>query len=390
MNSVSGIAFTPQRAVAPRGTHVSGRAEAEVTSPADGVVLSDAKAIAGSARPGSLWVVDQHLPPPSLGVPGPFAVVEHFVSHGQKVIAAARQSGFQGPIGALEVNDDLENLPFADDLMRQQQLWQSDRPEDLRESLRTFVCVQRKMTLHDASKKLEQLCEAGVRQSAVNLSLGSSQAESVQQLLAQVTGGDSQTKMKFIQAFELDISKLSNPDPAISGAERVRLHQQFFALAASVEQDPGFVAEKNRYDQNVARFEAGHNSVVVAATNSGQLAELLQEHALGTPSPVPAQAFRNDLCSPLTTNVGAAQNGRVADYSADFQGLSLYADGSLEFGGSLHSGTSLAAPRVAAALAQIHGQQPELSSEAVELQLKQRLARLLGEAEGKTVAPVLE
>lgn len=362
----------------------------EVESAPDTLLLSGLDAIAREQRPGVLWVVDQYGPPPSLGVPGPFAVVEHFVSHGHKVIAAARESGFAGPVRALEINDDLDQLPFADELLRQQQLWQSDRPEDLKESLRIYVLVQRKMALHDSSKKLEQLCQAGVRQSVVNLSLGTSQAESVQGLLSQVLEGDAQTKVKFVQAFGLDVARLSNPDTAVAGAERVRFHQQMFALVAGVEQDAGFLREKQRYDDNVARFESAHNSVVVAATNSGQLAELLQQHALGMPSSVPVGAYRNDLSNERTTTVGAAHQEQVAAYSADDPGVAIYAQGQLELQGEHYSGTSLAAPRVAAAMAQLHKQRPELTSEAVEQALKQRLTALLGKSQGQSSAPLLD
>lgn len=78
---------------------------------------------------------------------------------------------------------------------------------------------------------------------------------------------------------------------------------------------------------------------------------------------------------------------QIASYSSDYDGVNFYANGQLPEGEG--SGTSFAAPRVAAVLAQLHYEHQDKTSAAIEDLLRDKFSSSLSDYQGRQPAPVL-
>lgn len=337
----------------------------------DRIETSDSATSANQA--GTLYVQDVFTPgltPPDVA-PAP--------THGLQVARAARQQGFQGRLVAnpVQMSAFQERPPewslFQPNLTKEQSL----------DAIRAYASTGAQRMANDQAESLDRLSAQGKTQSVVNVSLGVSQAGQVSDLYRLAFGplGASKTAIhNYAIAFGLDEQKLSDPDPKIHSAERQRLVQSLLdQVGQAWESDPALAAARKRWDAAVDRFEAGHNSVVIAAGNEG---DRLQSLVPGGPGlNIPANATTNILENQAVTSVGATRwwsrpdgpKEQLAAYSSRSPGVDIYATGSV---GYRHSaaltnwGTSFAAPRVAATMATLHQRNPELSSAQIETLVK--------------------
>ena len=350
----------------------------------------------------TLIILDSHSAPPSLAVPGLFAVVEHAatqeVAHGDMVSATARAQGFSGRL--LEFNTSaqvfMQHYPAMEKV---EQLWdKAASPQDLREALYLEALNRRCLTLDYISHDLEDYNKSGVKNCALNVSMGTSLASSVQNMLEGRMGPDAKfmgqgyQSSRFCQAFGLDVERFRSPDPAIAGAETSKLIAHAMALVESTSQAPELLACKSRYDKAVTGFEQNQNSLVVGASNEGDFKDYLALRTQGqTPPPIPAGYAANDLAHPLATVVGATTGSgpqeKVADYSSDYAGVNFYALGETP---DAQEGTSFAAPRVAALMAQLRVEHPGASSAQLRNILSSSLGKQLPDYQGHQPAPVLD
>lgn len=207
--------------------------------------------------------------------------------------------------------------------------------------------------LKTAAVQLDQLQGLGVQHCAINLSVAATKAGMSRLLVDQMCLARPESQRNFA-------ATLASPGQTmIQGA---------IDLVDEVWSDPLVQLAKKNYDEAVTAFESQSNSVVVAAGNDGQT---IQELALiaGAPLRAPANFTENLLANSETTTVGAFEVGRVAAYSSDYQEVDLYADGRIRDS----RGTSFAAPRVAAVMAQMHGTFPALDSAEIERRIKRSL-----------------
>jgi hypothetical protein len=341
-----------------------------------------------------------------MAVPGPGAVVEHFVTHGQAVREAAHQAGHQGPTIEIELNRDLSDAQRAEMYGPALALWKSDRPEDLRKSLFETAITSRTRTLGDAASGLEEATAAGAEGTVANFSISRSQAWTVNNLLSRMRPQDPNDpasvaearaeRAKFAKAFGVSDQDLSSEDPAVQGPARQQMFQGVVDLVASTESDTRFQSARSRYDQAVESFEAGGNSVVVAAGNDGGVRPFWEQAAHGLPLNVPADFARNDLSSTAATTVGATRVWEGKDYPAEYSSNSsevdVYASGYLRAPGAKQDeeGSSYASPRVAAGMAALHKQFAHLSSSQVEGLMHDRLTTTLSDYYGSQPAPALD
>ena len=350
----------------------------------------------------TLLILDSHSAPPSLSVPGPFAVIEHAatqeVAHGDMVSATARAQGFSGRL--LEFNTSpkvfQQHYPTMEKVG---ELWdKAASPQDLRQALYLDALSHRLLTMDYISHDLEDFTQNGVKNCVLNVSLGSSLAGTVQTLLESRMGpkakfmGQGYQSSRFCQAFGLDVERFRSPDPAIAGAETSKLIAHVMALVESTSQAPEFVASQSRYDQAVTGFEHNQNSLIVSASNEGEFKDYLAMRTQGqTPPQIPAGYAANDLAHPLATVVGATTGSgaqeRVADYSSDYAGVNFYALGETP---DAQEGTSFAAPRVAAIMAQLRVEHPQASSAQLRDILSGSLGKQLADYQGHQPAPVLD
>jgi len=294
--------------------------------------------------------------------------------HGDRVVRAARHEGFKGSIvehsksERLDLNQDLytPSMPAA----------------DFGKGLRADMARLQVKSLEMATGELKSLENQGVKNSVVNFSSGMSKASVVDQYYKKMYVGvqdapvgeyDPQRKQKeaelaqskalfnnFARAAKQDPDKLRadlvNPDEKISGPAEQRVKQ---ALAGQMEKASGgqeFKQAKAQYDQEVVSFEKNHNSVVVAAENSGDISRAGKS----------VDFYDNILSSPQTTTVGAVSSDgkQIESYSNPSKNVELYARG--QSPRATDPGTSYSSPRAAAALAKAHAMNQQMSSEEVE------------------------
>lgn len=269
--------------------------------------------------------------------------------HGMMVAQVAAQIGFRGKVIAVSFDDDQD--PRQQELQgrigQAVQGWgEADSPAEIQRNLLQSFVATRMAALDTATRRLLALREAGARQCVLNLSVGSSAAMCAAAVLPMLS--DPQAQAQLQRAF---------------GEEwRSGLMQ----TAESSTHDDALVLARDQFAAAVHAFEEAGNSVVVAAGNDGNIPA-----KLGVPA---GAAFtRSDLVTPDTTVVGALEGGAVASYTSDPSSVTLFVEGAARIPGlndSVH-GTSFAAPRVSAAMAQLHGQFPTLSSDEIEAKLRQ-------------------
>lgn len=313
-------------------------------------------------QPGSLVVLDQFFAPSS-GVP----------THGNMVTATARGEGFQGPLLELDATFSLQSQTAAklEAVAAAEQVFQSAQTGgEVRQSLRDLSALKRAYALERSAESLEQLAQSGLRQSAVNLSLGHNAADETRRLLQRTLDGTQQSGtvlVQLIRGFCSDPQSLIDERPEVNGPARAQMVGELSEWLQATTSDPRWQAAKSRYDEAVERLEQNHNSVVVAAGNEGDSAEFFRQWCSGQSPASPAGFENNDLSNSQVTVVGAWENGQRADYTSHDGEIDVFAAGNSLLGDD--KGTSFAAPRVAAQLARLHGEDPTLSSFAAQVQL---------------------
>ena len=314
------------------------------------------------SQPGRLVVLDQFFAPSS-GAP----------THGNMVAATARGESFQGPLLELDTTfslhsdtaGKLEAIAAAE-----QAFLKSQNGEEVRQSLRDLSALKRAYALERSAESLEQLSQSGLRQSAVNLSLGHNAADETRRLLQRTLEGSDQAGtvlLQLIRGFCSDPQSLIDERPEVNGPARAKMVGELAQWLQNTTSDPRWQSAKNRYDGAVNQLEQHHNSVVVAAGNEGDSAEFFRQWCSGQSPATPAGFENNDLSNPQVTVVGAWENGQRTDYTSHDGEIDLFAAGNSLLGDE--KGTSFAAPRVAAQLARLHDQDPTLSSAAAQLEL---------------------
>ena len=119
---------------------------------------------------------------------------------------------------------------------------------------------------------------------------------------------------------------------------------------------------RETYVSAISELEGQRNSVVLAAGNEGEVLDFVRQWCQGGEPRLPENFEHNDFRHPILTVVGATSDGERASYTSREPEIDSWADGQFEN----VKGTSFAAPRVAARLAEIHGQNPHFSSEQAE------------------------
>ena len=270
--------------------------------------------------------------------PGALVLCDSFEgpsAHGSIVAQVARQQGFTGPLVAVPFEDPAD--PNLAEMQQRVQAWgEAERPEDIRANLAESMLLTRLAAVQGATQRLLAVSEAGARNVAINFSLGSSPAMCVAAVLAM--SEDPVAASQLQKAFGADFQ------PGL------------VELAVQTSGDGRLLEARQEFAEVVRVFEAGSNSVVVAAGNDGRM-------------PDRAAGFsRSDLITPETTVVGALEGGKPAAYNGE--GFTRLAPGGYRVGAEEVHGTSFAAPVVAAAMASAHRNAPSATSTQVEASLK--------------------
>lgn len=156
---------------------------------------------------------------------------------------------------------------------------------------------------------------------------------------------------------------------------------------------PEVAEARQKYEQSINSLQAQNNSVVVSAGNDQQIAAEWTREAQGIAPVLAPESNRNVLVNSAVTTVGATQwlqgsqglRERVAPYSNLDPETDVYASGAVGNGVDVNrkhvAGTSYAAPRVAAALATLHGTHPGATTGQMRNLMQNRLTHTLSGGE---------
>lgn len=337
----------------------------------------------GKVPPGSLLISDVFSSGPS-------------ESHGIAVTKAAWSVGFSGPVFYQQaVGRAL--APLQEHFKAAEALESSPlSKQTVQAAFRAFVVGPPLHMLESGIDEVDRAYNSQASNSALNLSSGMSKAQVASLLYERSSqawkSDEPQTSMlgtttllNLAQLFPIDLKHLTADD---SETTKVARHQFQQTLIHEIDKvwdgDLEIQNQKERFSESVRRFESRRNSVVVAAGNEGLIKPLL-EMETGQSLEVPSDFEQNVLECEDVTSVGASiiLNGveSPARYSNNFPGIDFYTSGDVTPGfefddsqGMGQTGTSLAAPRVSALLAKLHGDFPTLSSSRVENLLKSRIS----------------
>ena len=321
-------------------------------------------------------------------------------AHGNVGAYAARQHGFRGQIYAENIGGDVSGP--SQHAERQNYLSGQPRtPAQTQQAINDIARHWPQENLREVTADLDKIRGRGLRDSAVNISYGIHPQIVAEDLYRQVrtapqtppTGPFAnpqqyQFAQNVYRAYGIDQAKFNSTDPQVSGPERLRL-QQALLNAAQQGANSAEVREAQRdYGRAVRQLEANNNSVVASAGNQEQLLQDLARDANGLRVQANPNSNRNLYVTPDVTNVGATRflnNGqeRIAPYSTRDPGIDLFASGSVGNGANQNRmnvwGTSYAAPRVAGAMASLHGNHPGMPSGAVQNLMRNRLSHDMGQ-----------
>lgn len=335
--------------------------------------------------------------PPLSPPPGSVIVTDNFYretnsnasSHGLRVASTVVAAGFPGAVVANQKQD----LKHPGSLMIQSALGSASFDKNTTMSLlSTLVDLDVSTTLDSYSAELYEGLQMGEFNSVRNFSSGISKSTVVEGIfsgaLAQYESDDPQLKARgqttldnFARAYDLSFDALTSGDRQTRVREKARL---FTGLAQTVSEtidhSPNIAWSRQRFRGMVRAYESRNNSVVLAAGNHGRMRELAGEFGITLPQDVDISL----LAVNEVTVVGAAGDSGIADYSSRYSQVDIYADGDSvdPLSGESSSGTSYAAPRVAAVMASLHALYPQATSEEVEEMMRTELTRQVGIEDG--------
>jgi hypothetical protein len=329
----------------------------------------------GTIQPGSLIIFDN------------FAAKGQQAEHGDRVRKAAEDEGFKGPI-VEEAKPEKINL--------NENLYTPHmRKDEFKKAMQQDMAWLQLKTLRNATNELKKLESQGVNHSAVNFSAGMSKASVVDQYFQKMSLGwddrgaeakDGKTKDQIIKDSKAmydnfarangttveELNKAMDKNPT---ATEQWIKDRLAAAVEAPAKAPKVLEARAEYDKAVHSFEKNHNSVVVAAENSGDLQVTNR----------PADFYDNVLSSKETTTVGAvdSQNSQVESYSNPSKNVSIYARGQSPHWAK--PGTSYAAPRVAAAMAKAHQLNQQMESDEVEREVQKKLTTQVPHSQARSL-----
>lgn len=354
--------------------------------------------------------IGKPLTPAQKPEPGSLIIADTFQGtttdepHGVIVNRAAMQQGFKGQVYTQASPSYLD--PRYAPLSLQVVSGQEGSKERVISVIRKDAARQATQLLQLETNNLNDASKTGAKQTVVNMSSGVSKASIAGRLYSEASCAwtksspylEQSAKLKikdYAMAFNLDASKLQSSDPKVNGPERAKLQQALVdQVSQGMDGSPEVAGAKKSFLAAVKGFESKHNSVVISAGNEGDVLTNFKKDNGGRNLRLPKDFDENVLQNSEVTSVGATRwygaeqlRETRANYSSKNGGVDVYASGSVagtkDANKAENFGTSFAAPRVAAAMAQLHKDNPSMSSAQVEALLKKNLTHSLATPQGQ-------
>lgn len=323
--------------------------------------------------------------------------------HGNIGAFAAQQHGFRGKIYAEQIGPDCPTRPRAFDTYQKFNAGPMS-PAETRAAVRDYARYNSTDLLNNVAGDLDKLRGKGLHDSAVNVSYGTTAAGMADQLMNDIYAAKGpfpqniQLARNVFSAYQIDVNKLDSKDPKVSGPELRRLQDSLLKDTRAGMAHPEVQAAQKNYDRSVHELQGKHNSVVVSVGNQQGIGKAWKQEANGYSGQLNQSDYHNPLANSEVTTVGATQwtrgpgglKERVAGYSNLDPTVDVYASGAVGNGRDVNkkkvAGSSFSAPRVAGALATLHGNHPGANTGQMRNLMNNRMTH---EVPGAS-APVLD
>jgi hypothetical protein len=352
-------------------------------------------------QPGTLVIADTFQPSARLLATGEG-------EHGDSVEKAAHEQVLDSQV----VENQSPETPLDDRLERNWQTMSEPdaQPAAFRRAIQDQFAIEPTSVLKSATIENQKLLGQGINHGAVNYSRDVSKAQLVGSTYGRMRrawthqGEDEQLQEgrdllhNYSRAFGFDENKLLSHDSSVSGPARAGLQATLIEqVNRGTDGNQNQAAASTAYNQSTAALAQHQVSTVVAAGNFGELAQQMKQDADGRAPALPADFYHNPLSNADTVTVGATgefqhpNTSHLASYTSPGPDVSIYADGDVKWSGSEWEntlcGTSFAAPRVAAELADLHREHPDWTNAQTNQNLLQYRTHTLDS--GKGAVPVL-
>ncbi|MFN8611613.1 MAG: S8/S53 family peptidase [Vulcanimicrobiota bacterium] len=282
--------------------------------------------------------------------------------HGENVAASARSTGFDGPL-RLRQFASTRSLVYDP----RSALHPDRQADEYLHQLGHFAQERYLHVLVPATERIEELNQAGVHHSALNISMGTSVLRLAKEHYQDLICGRADLEGA-ARAYGLDAQKLNSPDANVRQQEQQRLQQALIErLQETVHKSASIQQAEGDYGRAVERFVASRNSLVVAGGNDGEVLEQMAEESGGRMPRVSPSAWDSPLITSQVVAVGGTASetaSQPAAYSRSHRQNQLYATGGVP-GSLFEKGSSFAAPRVAALMAELHRRHTALNSREI-------------------------
>jgi hypothetical protein len=295
-------------------------------------------------------------------------IIDSFQSsaaHGFVVEGAAASLGSTGTVFRYSQHDTSQGratMPHVDAIATLQVGISAEAlpAEQARQQLQSFISDAAAGNLRLATSVLKSVEKEGFQNSVVNLSQGLD-ALTLLHLVKHPLGPKSKLSAGQQEVYRSNLdSAVAAPLGSTEQQRDQRLLQEIKSALASL---PAVEQAVEDWRAQVRSFETDHNSVVLAAGNSGQALKGLQQAGFE----IDGSEDRNLLSVPEVTTVGAIKTGpqgqlSLAGASSFGPEVDFIADG--DHAGRF--GTSFASPKVANAMRGAHLANPTFTSDQVE------------------------
>ncbi len=307
---------------------------------------------------------------------GALVIIDNFQSsesHGHLVQGSAATLGPTGPVYTVHQHQMVNGrptLPHVEALRTfQAGMGETLSPELAGECFERFVGDAAGGNLAWATKLLSAVTAEGFQHSVLNYSQGLD-AIILLQLLKHPTGASSKLAQEQKQMYAENLARAVAPEATHTLSEPELDNAVLQKLKRTLKESPVVREATQNWAAQVREFEGGHNSVVVAAGNSGVAQKAITRAGFD----IDGSEDVNIFAIPEVTMVGATTLDKGGEALAAPSSFGPEVDflASGDFGE--HFGTSFACPKVANALRAAHLANPEFSSDQAEQWAKEELA----------------
>lgn len=301
---------------------------------------------------------------------GALIIIDNFQSsqsHGFEVEGAAASLGSTGPVYRYSNLMEFAGRPTLPHVLALSKLQAGASKGSLGEGqasqcMRQFVEDAVGGNIQLASEVLKQVTAEGFHQSVVNYSQGLDSIVLLH-LVKQPLSENSKLDPSRKEIYRDNLTKAVAPQASVALNEQQLDNLLLQNIKQTLKNSPVVADAKATWQHQVQEFEAGHNSVVLAAGNSGIPSKALKQAGFE----IDGSEDLNVFAVPEVTVVGATGTNAAGDItlhnSSSFgPEVSFLAPG--DFGENF--GTSFASPKVANALRAAHLANPEFTSQQVQ------------------------